>query len=97
MNESHKYNESDSCVVYKQRDEGMELSMIFNKDIKTVDISLMMFIRNDEPMLEPMKNDFIRHSTKYGHWQQIFPTLGVEDIEFLYKKTKELFSKGERE
>lgn len=95
MNESHKYDETDRCVVYKQRDEGMELSMIFNKDIKTVDISLMIFVRNDEPMLEPMKNVFIRHSAKYGHWQQIFPTLGVEDIEFLYKKTKELFSKGE--
>lgn len=93
MNESHKYNETDRCVVYKQRDEGMELSMIFNKDMKTVDISLLMFIRNDEPMLEPMdmESDWIRHSAKYGHWQQIFPTLGVEDVEFLYKKTKELF------
>lgn len=93
MNESHKYNESDSCVVYKQKDEGMEFSMCFNKDMKTVDINLLLFVRNDEPMLEPMdmESDWIRHSAKYGHWQQIFPTLGVEDIEFLYKKTKELF------
>ena len=93
MNENHKYTESDSWVVYKQKDEGMELSMIFNKDMKTVEISLLLFVRNDEPMLEPMdmESDWIRPSAKYGNWQQKFPTLGVEDIEFLYKKTKELF------
>ena len=95
MNESHKYNETDSCVVYKQEDEGMKLSMCFNKDMKTVDINLLIFVRNGEPMLEPMdaESDWIRHSAKYGHWQQIFPTLGVEDVEFLYKKAKELFGK----
>ena len=95
MNESHKYNEIESCVVYKQADEGMLLSMCFNKDMKTVDINLLIFVRNNEPMLEPMyaENDWIRHCAKYGHWQQIFPTLGVEDVEFLYKKTKELFGK----
>lgn len=95
MNENHKYNETESCVVYKQADEGMQLSMCFNKDMKTVDISLLIFVRNGEPMLEPMdaESDWIRHSAKYGHWQQIFPTLGVEDVEFLYKKTNELFGK----
>lgn len=93
MNESHKYNESERCVVYKECDDSTQLSMIFNKDTKTVDISLCIFIRNDETMLEPMdaESDWISHSAKYGHWQQIFPTLGVGDIEFLYKKTRELF------
>ena len=33
MNESHKYSESERCVVYKQTDGYMELSMIFNKEI----------------------------------------------------------------
>lgn len=95
MDESHKYNETERCVVYKQADEGMQLSMCFNKDMKTVDINLLIFVRNDEPMLEPMdaESDWIRHSAKYGYRQQILPTLGVEDIEFLYKKTKELFGK----
>ena len=92
MNESHKYSESESCVVYKQCDDGMELAMLFNKDTKTVDIQLMMFVRNNEPMLEPMESEWIQHSAKYGHWQQIFPTLGVDDVEFLHKKTMELFS-----
>ena len=95
MNESYKYNESERCVVYKECDDSTQFSMIFNKDTKTVDISLSIFVRNGEPMLEPMdaESDWIRHSAKYGHWQQIFPTLGVGDIEFLYKKTKELFGK----
>ncbi len=91
MNESHKYSDTESCVVYKQNDGTMELSMMFNKDTRTVDIQLMRFMRNDVPMLEPMESKWIQHSAKYGRWQQIFPTLGVEDVEFLHKKTMELF------
>jgi len=93
MDERHKYDETESCVVYKQSDGSMELAMIFNKNIKTVDISMSDFIRNDTPMLEPMESEWIRHSAKYGHWQMVSPTLGVEDVEFLFKKTKELFGR----
>jgi len=92
MNESNKYGETDRYVVYQKRDDSMSLSMVFNRDTKTVDIRLMMFVRNNEPMLEPMESEWIQHSAKYGHWQQVFPTLGVDDVEFLHKKTMELFS-----
>ena len=91
MDESHKYSETDRCVVYKQTDCGMELSMIFNLEIKTVDISMSHFIRNNEPLIVPMVNDADKYSAKYGHWQQLPPALGMEDVEFLHKKTKELF------
>lgn len=93
MNESNKYGETESRVIYKQNDGSMELSMAFDKIDKTVDICMSMFIRNDTPMLEPMESDWIRHSAKYGHWQMVSPTLGVEDVEFLYKKMKELFGR----
>jgi len=96
MNESHKYSESERCVVYQKSDGGMKLSMTFNKDTKSVDINLMMFVRNDEPMLEPMESEWVRYSAKYGHWQQIFPTLSVEDIEFLYMKSRELFGNDKK-
>lgn len=91
MNESHKYSESERCVVYKQTDGYMELSMIFNKEIKTVDICMSMFVKNDEPMINPTGSSAVNLPAKCGHMQSIYPTLSIEDVEFLYKKTNELF------
>lgn len=93
MNESNKYNENDRAVCYKYENDYLIMSMVFNKDIKTVDIHQSRFISNSEPMLEPMDSN-TRHSCKYGHWQSELPTLGLEDIEFLYKKAKQLFVEG---
>jgi len=89
MKEKDKYSETDRLVCYKHKDGGTELSMIFNKEIKAVDISLMMFHRTDEPTLEPMGEDV--YSAAYGHWQREITCLGLEDIEFLYQKSGELF------
>ena len=91
MNESNKYSETDRFVCYKESDNSCELSMIFNKDSQTVDISLMMWYSNGEPILEPM-NESISYSAKYGHWQSELVVLGMDDIEFLHKKSKELFN-----
>lgn len=91
MTEHNKISETESEVVYQKKDSSCILSMSFRKDIKTVDISQSIFVRNDEPMLEPMESEWIRHSAKYGHWQSIFPTLGREDVEFLYGKYMQLF------
>lgn len=90
MQESDKYTETDRIVCYKHADGGTELSMIFNKETKTVDIDLTMFHRNDEPTLDPMSED-VKYSAAYGHWQKEITCLGLEDIEFLYKKSRELF------
>ena len=35
-------------------------------------------------------SEWIKYSAKYGHTQQRCPVLSVEDIEFLYKKSKEI-------
>lgn len=94
MNESHKYSESESSICYKQKDSGMEFSIIFDKNTKTVSVTQSIFVRNDEPMLEPM-DEWVSHSAKYGHWQQVIPSLGREDVEFIYQKYNELFGKGE--
>ena len=90
MQESDKYTETDRIVCYKHADGGTELSMIFNKETKTVDIDLTIFHRNDGPTLEPMSED-AKYSAAYGHWQKEITCLGLEDIEFLYKKSRELF------
>ena len=90
MKESDKYTETDRLVCYKHVGGGTELSMIFDKETKTVDIELSMFHRKDEPTLEPM-NESTKYSAAFGHWQREITCLGLEDIEFLYKKSKELF------
>lgn len=93
MKESDKYTETDRLVCYKHVDGGTELSMIFDKETKAVDIELSMFHRKDEPALEPM-NESTKYSAAFGHWQREITCLGLEDIEFLYKKSKELFELG---
>ena len=94
MKESNLYNVSNSGnhITYKEETYDTQFSMTFNLDTKTVDVSLQIFISNGTPMLEPQNlSDWIKHSAKYGHWQQIHPTLSVDDIEFMYAKMKELF------
>ena len=95
MNEHNKISETERLAVYQIKDSGSKLTMIFNKDIKTVDISQEIFIRNNEPALEPMESEWIKNSAKYGHWQTIHPTLGRENLEFMYNKYIQLFGEGE--
>lgn len=92
MQESDKYTETDRIVCYKHADGGAELSMIFDKETKTVDIDLTMFHRNDEPTLEPMAEN-TKYSAANGHWQREITCLSPEDIKFLHKKSRELFGK----
>lgn len=89
MTEKDKYSETDRLVCYKHEDGGTKLSMLFDKEIKVVDISLIMFHRTDEPTLEPMGE--AAYSASYGHWQTEVTCLGLEDIEFLQQKSVELF------
>ena len=62
----------------------------FDLELKPIYITESMFIRNDTPMLEP-QSDWITHSAKYGYTQQMCPTLGMDDLEFINQKVKELF------
>lgn len=89
MTEKDKYSDTDRLVCYKQTAVPPALSMVFNQETKTVDIDLSMFHRNDEPTLEPMCEN--PYSAKYGYWQREITCLGLEEIEFLYKKSQELF------
>jgi hypothetical protein len=93
MEEKDKYSETDRNVCYEHVDSGggMVLYMIFDKNIKSVDIILKSFHNSGEPTLEPM-SDWEKHSADKGHWHVGYTCLSMKDIEFLYKKSKELFS-----
>lgn len=85
-----KFKNSDSISeLYEKGTRECYLLAFFDKQTKTVDVSQFEWVSNGTPILEPM-NEFVKYSAKYGHTQRTCPTLSVEDIEFLYKKSKEL-------
>ena len=85
-------SESSVSVIYRKGDRHNNISANFDIQAKNVYITEAMFIRNDTPMLEP-QNEWISHSAKYGYAQQMCPTLGMNDLGFIYQKAKELFDK----
>ncbi len=77
-------------LTYCKCNEDNKLTFFFNKELKCVDIEYQFFERNDR------KCNFVpqaenKYSCEYGHWQVETPCLSVEDIEFLYNKSKEVF------
>lgn len=84
-----KVSESSRMVVYEKGTRECKLVVYFDKEINAVIIEEHEWVSNGTPRLEPM-NEFVRYSAKYGYTQRIPPTLSVEDIEFLHKKSKEL-------
>ena len=87
-------SESESSVLYEKGTRECMLNAFFDKQSKTVDIALYEWVSNGTPRLEPM-SDWIKYSAKYGHTQRTIPRLSVEDLEFLYKKSKEILGGGE--
>ena len=84
-----KTNEDSKYVIYEKGTRECKLVAFFDKEIKAVIIEEYEWVSNGTPRLEPM-SEFVRYSAKYGHTQRTCPTLSLEDIEFLYKKSKEL-------
>lgn len=89
MLEWKKVSATDTSEVYQKGTRECMLSAIFDKELNTVDVSLHEWVSNGTPRLEPM-SEWVKYSAKYGHTQQRCPVLSVEDIEFLYKKSKEI-------
>lgn len=79
-------------ITYRKGDRHDNICAHFDLELKHVYITESMFIRNDTPMLET-QSDWIAHSAKYGYAQQMCPTLGMDDLEFINKKANELFDK----
>ena len=77
-------------ITYRKGDRNDNICVEFDLELKHIYITESMFIRNDTPMLEP-QSDWIAHSAKYGYTQQMCPVLGMDDLEFINKKVKELF------
>lgn len=89
----NKISEDSRFVLYEKGTRECYLLVHFDIELKVVDVSQFEWISNGTPRLEPM-SEFVKYSATYGHTQRTCPTLSVEDIEFLYKKSKELLGGG---
>lgn len=87
-------SDTTSMTLYQKGTKDCMLNALFDKRIKSVHIWVEEFIGNGTPRVEPM-SEWIKYSAKYGHFQKECPTLGMEDIEFLYQKSKELLGGAE--
>lgn len=90
-------SEDSKTATYGYKTEYDKLYFHFDKELKTVGISYMRFIRknNDDDWTTQDKN--IKYSCKYGRWQVEPPCLSIEDIEFLHKRTKALWGDSQAE
>ena len=91
-------SECSRSVTYAYKTDYEDLSVSFDKEMKCVDIHYAHFVFK-EPMLEPQwkdeKDEWLKHSCKYGHWQsETIIVLSAEDIEWINNKCKEIFEKG---
>ena len=88
-------SESERDVTYAYKTDYDDLSLTFDKESKSVDISYRRFVFKDDSLKPQWKAEFdewLKHSCKYGHWQsETIICLSADDIDFIGKKCKELF------
>lgn len=83
-------SEDSKMVTYGYELEYDKLYFHFDKELKTVGIVYMRFIRknNDEDWTTQDEN--IKYSCKYGYWQVETPYISQKDVEFIYQTLNEL-------
>ena len=83
-------SEDSKTVTYGYKTEYDKLYFHFDKELKTVGISYMRFIRKNNDEGWTTQEDSIKYSYKYGYWQVEIPYISQKDVEFIYQKLKEL-------
>ena len=82
-------SEDSVLTTYGKWHEYDKLTFFFNKELEQVDIERQIFERNEGCYFVPQGEN--KYSCKYGYWRVEEPCLSMEDIEFLYNKSKEIF------
>lgn len=83
-------SEDSKTVTYGYELEYDKLYFHFDKEVKTVGIVYMRFIRKNNEEDWTTQDESIKYSCKYGHWQVETPYIGQKDVEFICQKLKEL-------
>ena len=84
-------SDSSFRAVYRYKSDDEDITLVFDKDMKTVTIHWSSFIITGAEW-QPWESDWEKHSCKHGHWEaQTLICLSPEDIEFINQKCKEIF------
>ena len=83
-------SEDSKTVTYGYELEYDKLYFHFDKELKTVGIVYMRFIRKNNDGDWATQDENIKYSCKYGYWQVETPYISQKDVEFIYQKLKEL-------
>ena len=83
-------SEDSKMVTYGYELECDKLYFHFDKELKTVGIVYMRFIRKNNDDDWTTQDESIKYSCKYGHWQVETPYISQKDIEFIYQKLHQL-------
>ena len=83
-------NEDSKTVTYGYELEYDKLYFHFDKELKTVGIVYMRFIRKNNDEDWTTQDNDVKYSCKYGHWQVETPYISQKDVEFISQKLKEL-------
>lgn len=89
-------NEDSKTITYGYKTEYDKLYFHFDKEVKTVGISYMRFIRKNDDEDWTTQNEDIKYSCKYGHWQAETPYISQRDVEFICHTLKQLKGGAER-
>lgn len=83
-------SEDSKSVTYGYELEYDKLYFHFDKELKTVGIVYMRFIRKNNDEDWTTQNESIKYSCKYGYWQVETPYISQKDVEFISQKLKEV-------
>ena len=83
-------SEDSKMVIYGYELEYDKLYFHFDKELKTVGIVYMRFIRKNNDEDWTTQDESIKYSCKYGHWQVETPYISQKDVEFIYQTLNEL-------
>lgn len=82
--------EDSETITYGYETEYDKVYFHFYKEVKTVGISYMRFIRKNDDEDWTTQNEDIKYSCKYGHWQAETPYISQRDVEFICQTLKQL-------
>ncbi len=83
-------SEDSKMVTYGYELEYDKLYFHFDKELKTVGIVYMRFIRKNNDEDWTTQDESIKYSCKYGHWQVETPYISQKDVEFIHRTLNEL-------
>lgn len=88
-----KFDNDYSRVYEANNNDGYEYDLIFDKQKKTCHYWFMKFVLNESmtwTAQQAEKNESVKWSAKYGHWQREFPDITKEIVEFIVEVLSEL-------